>query len=273
MKIALLNNLTVTNIVEVDTEDLIRSLAASNEMVIDVTDMQPMPVIGWILQGNKLVGNTDNMPKINKWYNTSRVLDPRLAPIRVDYVTGLDIKLHRKSNLVKGECKSEEFYENYDGITYSNLIVKENHVFIRDALGFAIKRDTTITWYNNDGQPNSLTKSLPKFYSSVEQIEEGKTRRGNLVNALQMPTIGLISIAMIGSTAATMAVILEGRKFLADYKLEFDVFVNESNKAILDCLTNPSNPRYIQASNYAWIDSVTPYGVTIRQFIYNEMNI
>jgi hypothetical protein len=272
MIVAIINNNVVTEVKDI-SDDAYADLASKNQLVIDITTSNPTPVVGWLLQGNTLVGDSQSMPKINKWFNVSIVLDPRLSPISLDYVTSLDIKLHRKSILVKGECRAEEFYENYNGVTYSNLIVKEVHTFTRDALGFATKRDTTITWYNNDEQPNQLQKFLPKYYSSVEQIEEGKTRRGNLVNALQIPTIGLISIAMIGSTNATMAVILEGRKFLAEYKLEFDVFVNESNKAMLDCFTNPSNPRYVSADKYSWIDFMTPYGVTIRNYLYNEMNI
>jgi len=273
MIVAILKNNEVIQVIEFETEESLVALATINEMIIDITFHNPLPTIGWVLQGNTLVGGSQGFPKINKWLAGNKPIDTHLSPIRVNYITGLDIKLHRKSIIVKGECRSEEFYENYNGVTYSNLIVKEDHVFLRDALGFAIKRETLVTWYNNDGQPNQLTKPIPKFYSSTEQIEEGKTRRANLINGLQMPTIGLISIAILGSINATMAVILEGRRFLADYKLEFDVFISESNKAMLDCFINPNNPRYVSASNYTWIDAMTPYGVTIRNYLYNEMNI
>jgi hypothetical protein len=272
MKVALINENRVSSILDIQ-DDQYSSLASLNELVIDISDISPLPNVGWMLVGNTLVGNSDGMPKINKWINPVNINDPLIPPVQIDFVTGLDIKLHRKSIIVKGECRAEEFYENYDGRVYSNLIVREVHSFTRDSLGFAVKRDTVVSWINNNEQPNVVIKRLPKFYSSVEQIEEGKTRRGNLVNALQIPTIGLISIAMIGSTNATMAVILEGRKFLAEYKLEFDVFVNESNKAMLDCFSNPSNPRYVSSDKYSWIDFMTPYGVTIRNYLYSEMNI
>lgn len=274
MLFAVINNNLVTCLIDIIDPSLdpseYLSHANKNQNVVDVSEVIPQPQIGWKVEGNQLIGQSDSIPKI---YSFVKNANSSIPPLCIDYVTSLNIKLHRKSIIVKGECKFEEFYEKYDGVTYSNLVVKESHSFIRNPLGFAIKRDTIITWYNNDGQPNPITKNLPKYYSSVEQIEEGKTRRGNLVNALQMPTIGLISIALIGSTNATMAVILEGRKFLAEYKLEFDMFISESNKTILECFNNPAHPKYIVAANYSWIDSMTPYGVTIRNYLYNEMNI
>lgn len=194
-------------------------------------------------------------------------------PIDVDFITGLKIKLHRKSIIVKGECTAEEYYETYDGTTYGNLIVKETNVFTRDALGFAIKRDTTIAWYMNNGATHATTKLIPKYYSNLQKIEEGKTRRVNLVSSLQMPCIGLISIAMIGTPNATPAIIAEGRKFMNDYKIEFDNFKDVSDKTILSCLSDSLHPKYITVTNYSWIDSMTPYGVTIRQYLINELTI
>jgi hypothetical protein len=88
-----------------------------------------------------------------------------------------------------------------------------------------------------------------------------------------MPCIGLISIATLGTPNANMAVILEGRRFLLNYKLEFDAFIGESNKGIISCLNNPADPKYISTENYYWIDAMTPYGVSIRQYLIGEMSI
>jgi hypothetical protein len=195
------------------------------------------------------------------------------SPLTLDYVTGLKIKLHRKSTIVKGECTKEEFYVNYNGTTYSDLIVKEEHLFARDALGFAASRTTTVTWYLEDGTPSTSTKTWTKYYSNLEKIDEGKIRRGNLVDNLQMPCIGLISIAMIGTPNATTAVILEGRRFLADYKIEFDNFIGASDKTILACLNDSNHEKYISVGEYSWIDTMTPYGMTIRQYLVNELTI
>lgn len=196
-----------------------------------------------------------------------------IPPFTTNFVTDLTIKLHRKSILVKGECIREEFYQNYDGVTYSNLIVKEESTYTRDALGFPMYRTTIISWINADNTVNSNTKTWVKYYSNLEQISEGKVRRGNLVDSLQKPCIGLISIAMIGTPNPTSAVILEGRRFLFDYKKEFDAFVDESNREIVSCFSDSANARYATSTNYSWIDSMTPYGVTIRQFLIGELTI
>jgi hypothetical protein len=153
------------------------------------------------------------------------------------------------------------------------MIVKEETVYTRNSLGFPVMKNSTISYALEDGSFHPMTKTIVKVYSALEQIAEGKTRRGNLVDNLQMPCIGLISIAMIGTPNATAAVILEGRRFLAAYKTEFESFVAASDKAILGCLNNPDDPRYISASNYSWIDAMTPYGITIRQYLINELTI
>jgi len=199
--------------------------------------------------------------------------DPYEVPLDVDYVSGLKTKLHRKSVLVKGEIRSEEFYESFSNTVFSNLIVKEVTSFTRDALGFPLYKDVEVTWYCEDGTAHPKKKTWRSYYNQLEQIKEGKVRRGNLVANLQIPCIGLISIAMTGSPSPTSAVILEGRRFLADYSKEFTVYIEDSNKDIISCFSDQSHSRYIQSSSYSWIDSMTPYGVTIRQFMINELTI
>lgn len=211
-------------------------------------------------------------------YLTNTVLDKTIPPLRVDFVTGLDIKLHRKSILVKGECIREEFYADVavsetGTVSYSNLIVKEETSYLRNPLGFPVSKTSTISYALRDGTFHPVIKTIKKVYSALEQISEGKTRRGNLVDNLQMPCIGLISFVTNGNFNATGAIILEGRKFLADYKNEFEIFVSNSDKTILSCLTNPSHENYVSTENYYWIDKMTPYGITIRQYLINELSI
>lgn len=217
--------------------------------------------------------------KIYNFISSTPISNKNEPPIRTDFVTGLDIKLHRKSILVKGECVREEFYQTASvnpttgAVTYSNLIIKEENTFIRNTLGFPVIKTATISYALEDGTFHTITKVTTKVYSSLEQIDEGKTRRGNLVDGLQMPCIGLISIALTGTSNPTTAVILEGRRFLSDYKTEFESFVGASDKTILSCLTDTIHAKYIAVSNYSWIDTMTPYGITIRQFLINELTI
>lgn len=217
--------------------------------------------------------------KIYDYLSNTPLANKSEPPMRVDFITGLDIKLYRKSILVKGECIREEFYQTVSinpttgALTYSNLIVKEETTYVRNALGFPVTKNSTISYALENGLFHSTVKILTKVYSSLEQIEEGKTRRGNLVDGLQMPCIGLISFAMIGSFNATPAIILEGRRFLSYYKDEFELFVSSSDKSVLSCLSDSANPRYVSVSNYSWIDSMTPYQITIRQYLINELTI
>lgn len=217
--------------------------------------------------------------KIYDYLSNTPLANKSEPPLRVDFVTGLDIKLYRKSILIKGECIREEFYQiasvdaTTGAITYSNLIVKEEINYVRNSLGFPVTKNSVISYALENGSFHTTVKNIAKVYSSLEQIDEGKTRRGNLVDGLQMPCIGLIAYATNGNFNATPAIILEGRRFLSNYKNEFDNFVAASDKSILDCLTNTNNSKYILSSNYTWIDSMTPYQITIRQYLINELTI
>lgn len=215
---------------------------------------------------------TSKQYKIHAYFD-SRKYNKLSPPVDVDFITGLNIKLHRKSILVKGECQAEEYYTDYDGTTYSNMIVKESHVFTRDAIGFALRRDTTLQWVKNNESLGPVLKTLTKYYSPLERILEGKTRRGNLVDNLQLPVISLISFALTGNPNPTLPIIVHGREFLATYKSEFDNFVGASDKTILSCLNDSNHAKYISSANWSWIDSMTPYGVTIRQYLISELTI
>jgi len=52
-KYAVINNNTVTQIVEIEESDC-SLYSASNQMLVDIQDMSPMPLIGYVLNGNTL---------------------------------------------------------------------------------------------------------------------------------------------------------------------------------------------------------------------------
>lgn len=52
-KYALVNNLIVTAIVDIEDQDY-PEYAKFNNLVIDITDMSPQPQVNWLLNGNKL---------------------------------------------------------------------------------------------------------------------------------------------------------------------------------------------------------------------------
>jgi hypothetical protein len=199
-------------------------------------------------------------------------IDPLTPPVDIDFIAGLKSKLHRKSTIVKGEIRKEEYYLDYDGTTYSTIVVKEETSFTRNSLGFPLYKDVVISWALEDGTFHPVTKSWRKFYSQIEQVSEGKYRRGNLIDSLMMPTLGLMSMALNNGVPSN-DVILEGRRFLAEYKIEFSTYIDDSNKDIISCLANPSHPRYASVSDWVWIDFMTPYGVSIRNYLISELTI
>ena len=60
----------------------------------------------------------------------------------------------------KGDLVTVNFYINYDGVTYSDLRVKETRVYTRDVVtGLLTKRDMTIQWFDDDGLTIIFTKT------------------------------------------------------------------------------------------------------------------
>lgn len=52
-KYALVNSNVITGIVDYDS-DLLPEILSANNSVIDITESDPMPSVGWVLNGNKL---------------------------------------------------------------------------------------------------------------------------------------------------------------------------------------------------------------------------
>lgn len=60
-KYALVNNNIITDIKDLE-EDEFRTLSKSNDMIVDIEDMSPQPLLRWVLNGNKFEipnGNSD----------------------------------------------------------------------------------------------------------------------------------------------------------------------------------------------------------------------
>lgn len=112
------------------------------------------------------------------------------SPERIDYdIMGFQKK---RSFNAKGELYLIEYYREFDGANYYDLVVKEEREYVRDpASGWVYMRILTITWYLEDDTPG-YTKSSNKFYSMTESYDEGKTRRSNVINNTSIYLFGLI---------------------------------------------------------------------------------
>lgn len=254
--IAVLENGIVTAIVE--------EYEGTNQSV-DISGLNPQPGVGWRLDGNVLNDGSLDL-RIFRYFDALG-RDKKSPPMDVDFITGLNTKLHRKCSIVKGEIKSEEFFAYYDGVTYSVPVVKETHVFTRDSLGFAKSRTTTVEWYMECGLLSEKKKSWVKYYDPLQMIEEGIDRRGNIVKFLQPAILQVLFSSVQPSEYGN--VVLWGRALLNELSDEFNNFVDHSDKTIYTAIA--SQP--ILDAHPWLLNQIPGAGINILQYILSEMAI
>lgn len=133
------------------------------------------------------------------------------SPENLDY----DIYgFHKKRTIVFGELITVEYYRNYNGTTYSDLILKETRTFFRDAVGLAQYRIQTTEWYLED-ESIGCRKTTTKYYSPQESIEEGVIRRGNIIANAKIYTLSQLgqeySFDLLTSVKSEIGLFLDGR--------------------------------------------------------------
>lgn len=209
------------------------------------------------------------IPKIYRYVEDKSLHNLRVAPVGLDYITGLTTKLYPKRTFNKGELNLVEWYGDEEK---TDLILKVEIDYTRNPLGFADYRTTTRTWYLENGEEASPKKITKKKYSDdmLGQIEEGIKRRGNLVKALQIPVLGsMLATIQIRTDENEQQrqnrVLLLGRQFLAQHKSSFTNFIEDSNKDIIG---------EVEGSADFWLDNVIDQnGTTIRKMIIHSLTI
>jgi hypothetical protein len=221
---------------------------------------------------SNLFYGVDNVPIYPKALRIYALLDysgnVSEPPLEVDYITGLKTKLHRKQTMLRGEVQQELFYKNFDGTTYSNLVVKELHTYVRDSFGFCKSRITTVSWIYEDDTECTIKKTWTKYYDNLQMIEEGIQRRSNIVKSLQPKVLGLLQMTMSASEQPN--IIPYGRAFLSAMKDSFENFTNHSDRSLYTDLQAPAI-----TNQFPWLSNVIPNtgGITILQFIISEVTI
>lgn len=101
-------------------------------------------------------------------------------PTDIDF----DIRGYNKKRIVvTGELRTIEYYRNYDVNTgYNDLVVKEDRVYYRNTVGIVQYRTLTITYYLEDDTIGLVNTCVPKYYSPEEAIQEGISRRNNMIS-------------------------------------------------------------------------------------------
>lgn len=196
------------------------------------------------------------------------VQDFDIPDFGLNYKTGLTTRLHPKVLMTRGEVYRVEYYKTSTptaaGPTYEDLVLFEDIVYMRDALGNAVMQTKTISWVCEDGTVCATTKVLVKVYTAAESIREGLRRRGNIIDYLKGETIGRLMQTELPKGTTAPEVMDMGRVFLADEVDNIFNFVDGSSPDIYTSVTADTT--------HTWLDNVFD-GVTIRAFFLDELNI
>lgn len=183
---------------------------------------------------NNTTGNTYPKAKI---LNMVKEEVGKLHYSDINYKIHTNTKLFNEMSFIHGELQNTEYFLDEE-LTDKVLIV--DNLYERDMLGSAVHRDTTRRWIREDG---SLTDPITKRkkYSNIEQIKEGKRRRGNIVDGIQLPIMGMM-IEVLGVEPynySSLAILSIGRDFLDDHEEYFNKFIKNSST-----VTDPQDPDF-----------------------------
>ena len=162
--------------------------------------------------------------------------------IAVDYKVQTRTNLFPQRTFVQGELQRVDWHSNEEK---TDLVLRTDISYNRDTFGFATDRTTTRTWYDYDDNPMPIQKVTTKLYSLMDTIKEGKTRRGNIVDGVQLPVFGFLQEAANDPTAAASyglnpaTVLLVGREFMDRFEVEFAKFIDNSSS-----ITDLADPNF-----------------------------
>lgn len=197
----------------------------------------------------------------------------------VDYKVELNAPLYPKRTFVRGELRQVKWFSD-DSLV--NEILRVDIVYTRDLFGFASSRITTRSWVLSDGSLSPLTKVTRKNYTinSVDQIIEGKKRRENIVNGVQLPVMQFMIESIQG--VSTGQILLMGRDFMDRFSLHFKTFIDNSSSVVDFNDPNFGKKTVVVAFEEAalttdtWLNNTCPSlggVVTILQYLTNEFSI
>ena len=132
---------------------------------------------------------------------------------------------HKKETFdTHGDYNTIEYYQDYDGVTYLNLQVKEIRTYTRDiSTGLINKRNITINWYS--AGDIAFTKNLVKYYTATRGHTANKKARQNLINDASM-----FLFSQVGKTSATI--------FWKQIRPEINDYINTSDLSLITVINN-----------------------------------
>ena len=160
-------------------------------------------------------------------------------PSKIDYDI---LGFHKNRTIVKGELVLVEYYRNYDGTTYSDLVVKETREYFRNPVTtLAYKRNQVTTWYFDDDSVG-LELSFEKFYSPSESIAESITRRTNIIAEAKLYVLMAVGLPY-------------AQDFMMDINDPINLYINGATQFMYDAVQNTDNT-YITPEIKAGIMSI-----------------
>lgn len=237
---------------------------------------------GYFLNEDMSVGYTepikssDLRPKIYSYVKSAEVRNKHHTEI--DFDIELTIPLFMKNTQTRGEVTMRSYYSD-EALT--DLILYESYSYTRDALGFAVFRDKTITWVNNDESDNPEKKSVRKRYdiNRDDSISEGRTRRQNIVDGVQQPCMGAMIETIPGYQQ--IEILFLGSAFMDSLADELKSFVENSSR-----ISDQSSPDFGRKSvivaieqkaltDSPWLNNVSQLlgGQTILAYLSNEFSV
>lgn len=135
---------------------------------------------------------------------------------------------HKKRTIIFGELKKIEYFRNYDGINYSDLILEEFREYNRDVNGLVQSRFLTIKWFLTDDSIGGI-KNTVKYYSMQEAIQEGLDRRSNIISDTKSYTL-----EQIGQ--------LYSFDLLSSVKTEIELFIDGYTQPLRDAIITSTKP-------------------------------
>ncbi len=200
------------------------------------------------------------MIRIYKYIPHPENYDQNFPPIEHDYVRGLNKKLYRRTEMYYGQPAEIEYFGEFDGTTYSDLVVKEVWHFERDENLLPIYKECEIFWYQEDGTPHSQTKKIKRFFTEEESIAESRKRRKNLIQKLQYLILSIVSTVVPGGNIEL------GRAFIASISSLVSNYIDYATNELETYMTTAH-------TEHAWMLIELAPGFTIQAFILDALNI
>lgn len=139
---------------------------------------------------------------------------------------------HKKRTITFGELVKVEYYKNYDGLSYSDIIVEEIREFTRDQnTGLVQYRNQSSRWYLSDDTIGFI-KNTTKYYSLEEAIQEGIDRRTNVI--AKAKSYVLVNIGQSYSFDLLTSVKSEIQLFIDGYTQPLRDSINNNTKQYLN---------------------------------------